>query len=255
LRRADAPLLATPYSPEAAAPSALADLAATRDHGAKPRRVLAVALCVLVAAGGAAAFFYARDDGAAERASATAAAGALHQAPVAPPSPVPTASAPLVAAGSQQGTGPADTSGSGRPTPAAAQERPAGVGRRTEHGREPAPTSELGRAQALVDEGIALSRERRFGLAEGLYLKALQASPEYPNAMAELVRVHLARRDGVEAIRWANRLIAAQPNNGVHQLLLGDAQALRGDEGAARDAWTKAARSGNATARKRLADE
>jgi len=252
LRRADAPLLATAYSPEPAAPASLADLAAAPDRGAKPRRAVALTLGMLAALGGGALFFYARDDGAAERASAAAAAGALHQAPIA--SPVPAASEPIVAAGSQQGTSPADTAG-GPPTQPAAQERPAGVGRRTEPAREPAPTSALGRAQALVDEGIALSRERRFGLAEGLYLKALQASPEYPNAMAELVRVHLARRDGVEAIRWANRLIAAQPNNGVHQLLLGDAQKLRGDEEAAREAWTKAAHSGNAAARKRLADE
>jgi Tfp pilus assembly protein PilF len=97
-------------------------------------------------------------------------------------------------------------------------------------------------------------RTGRYGLAESMYMKALQEVPEYPAAMAELVRVHLARRDGMEAMRWAERLVAKQ-NNPFHQLLLGDAQALRGNSGAAQEAWAKAARGGNATARKRLADD
>jgi Tfp pilus assembly protein PilF len=96
-------------------------------------------------------------------------------------------------------------------------------------------------------------REGRYGLAEGMYMKALQEVPEFPAALADLVRVHLARRDGKEAVRWAERLVAKQ-DGPLHQLLLGDAQALRGNTGAAQGAWTKAAKGGNKTARQRLAE-
>jgi hypothetical protein len=46
--------------------------------------------------------------------------------------------------------------------------------------------------------------------------------------------------------------VAVQPKRGVNQLLLGDAEALRGDAKAARAAWLRAARLGNAQARARL---
>jgi tetratricopeptide (TPR) repeat protein len=111
--------------------------------------------------------------------------------------------------------------------------------------------SDVSRAQRLVNEGTALLRQGRLGLAESSYQKALALIPEFPSAMAALVRVHLVRRDGVEAVRWANRLVAKQ-NNGESQLLLGDALSLRGDADAAREAWTAAANRGNATARQRL---
>jgi predicted negative regulator of RcsB-dependent stress response len=83
-------------------------------------------------------------------------------------------------------------------------------------------------------------------------MKALAALPGYPRAMAALARVHLQRKDGSEAVRWAERLVAKQPNRGNNQLLLGDAWALRGDKARARAAWHRAASYGNATARKRL---
>jgi cytochrome c-type biogenesis protein CcmH/NrfG len=95
-------------------------------------------------------------------------------------------------------------------------------------------------------------QQGRLGLAESSYQKALKIVPDYPSAMAALVRVHLARRDGAEAVRWANRLVAKQPTNNVNQLLLGDALNLTGNREAARDAWTEAAESGNSTARQRL---
>jgi tetratricopeptide (TPR) repeat protein len=113
------------------------------------------------------------------------------------------------------------------------------------------PAAEPGSPQALVDEGMKLAQQGRLGLAESSYQKALQLSPEFPTAIAGLVRVHLTRRDGAEAVRWAKRLVAKQPN-GANQLLLGDAQALYGDEDAARAAWTLAADSGNNIARQRL---
>jgi hypothetical protein len=67
-----------------------------------------------------------------------------------------------------------------------------------------------------------------------------------------VVRVHLDRRDGVEAVRWAKRLVRMQPNRSNNQLLLGDAYKLRGDLKNARKAWERSATYGNRTARRRL---
>jgi hypothetical protein len=137
---------------------------------------------------------------------------------------------------------------------AASSEARASNGRRPIAADEPDPTTRTGRARALVESGSTMMKEGRLGLAEGMYMKALQEVPEYPAAMAELVRVHLARRDGIEALRWAQRLVDKQ-DSAVNQLLLGDALALRGNSDAAQAAWTKAANGGNATARKRLETE
>jgi hypothetical protein len=109
-------------------------------------------------------------------------------------------------------------------------------------------------ANLHVTTGHRLMRQRRLGMAEAAYLKALQAFPAYPRAMAGLVRVHLERRDGVEALRWARRLVARQPRRSNNQLLLGDAYALMGARGAARDAWRQSMLYGSAVARKRLAE-
>jgi hypothetical protein len=118
--------------------------------------------------------------------------------------------------------------------------------------KELAPNPELVRAQRLVDAGMSLTKQGRLGLAEASYLKALHLLPNYPRALAGLVRVHIARKDGAEAVRWAKRLVARKPNRALPQLLLGDAQALRGDAKAARAAWKNAARYGSAPARLRL---
>jgi Flp pilus assembly protein TadD len=64
--------------------------------------------------------------------------------------------------------------------------------------------------------------------------------------------VHLQRKDGSEAVRWAKRLVAKDPKSGQNQLMLGDAWALRGDAKNARAAWVQAVRYANSTARKRL---
>lgn len=54
-------------------------------------------------------------------------------------------------------------------------------------------------------------------------MRALKAWPNYPRALAGVVRVHLARKDGAEAVRWAKRLVSVQPKRSNNQLLLGDA--------------------------------
>jgi hypothetical protein len=107
-------------------------------------------------------------------------------------------------------------------------------------------------ANRNVTQGHRLLRRGQLGLAEAAYLKALSALPNYPRAMAGLARVHLRRKDGAEAVRWAERLVKQQPKRGNNQLLLGDAWALRGQPARARAAWLRAAAYGNAAARSRL---
>jgi len=110
----------------------------------------------------------------------------------------------------------------------------------------------LVRARELCNEGHALRNRGRLGLAEAKYLQALGLFPEYPRAVAGVVRVHLTRGDGAEAVRWAERLVKMQANRSNNQLLLGDAYALSGKQHAARRHWRKSAAFGNLAARKRL---
>lgn len=212
----------------------------------------ALIACTLAALGGSAYLLRDLYTDSGKPLDSRGAAGALEQVRIAPPPTTsPTANPPEAERNVAAPVSPSDPA---LAKPSAQPDRPS-AGRSTGHSREPEPDTDQGRAQALVKEGAELARRGRIGLAEGLYLKALQVVPNYPNAMAELVRVHLARRDGAEAVRWAERLIAAQPENAVHQLLLGDAHALRGDQDSARAAWNKAAKAGNALARKRLEEE
>jgi len=111
------------------------------------------------------------------------------------------------------------------------------------------------RARQLCDEGHKLRSRGRLGLAEAKYLQALGLFPQYPRALAGVVRVHLTRGDGAEAVRWAERLVVMQPNRSNNQLLLGDAYALSGKAEDARRHWRKSAAYGNSTARKRLKDD
>ncbi len=113
----------------------------------------------------------------------------------------------------------------------------------------------LKRARKLVQEATKLRRRKRLGMAEASYLKALTLWPNYPLAIAGVVRVHLERRDGVEALRWAERLVTMKPNRSNHHLLHGDALALNGKMDGARKAWRRSARYGNRRAKKRLRGE
>ena len=107
-------------------------------------------------------------------------------------------------------------------------------------------------ANRYVGEGHQLLKHEKLQAAKVAYMKALRAFPEYPRALAGIVRLQLRRHDGAEAVRWAKRLIAVQPKRGNNRLLLGDAWAMHGDQTLARDAWRRAANYGNATARQRL---
>jgi Flp pilus assembly protein TadD len=204
-----------------------------------------------------------------QRTDGNAAMGALQQASVVTPSIAPTLEPheaepppPAVPAPQPAAARPAAApAAAAAPAvlPPASQPLAAGPASRTSRPGEPAHAagggSDADRAKALVDEGTSLLKQGRLGLAESSCQKALQLVPEYPGAIAALVRIHLVRKDGSEAVRWAKRLVAAQPSNGSYQLLLGDSQALYGDGDAAQTAWTAAAKAGNATARTRLAEE
>jgi len=112
--------------------------------------------------------------------------------------------------------------------------------------------SSLEKARVMVNNALRLRRQNRLGMAETYYLKALKIRPVYPRAMAGIVRIHLERKDGTEALRWAKRIVALQPKSSYNRLLLGDAYALNGDKKRARQAWESAAKRGNKRARKRL---
>lgn len=111
---------------------------------------------------------------------------------------------------------------------------------------------DLVRARDLCNEGHALRNRGRLGLAEAKFLQALGLFAAYPRAVAGVVRVHLTRGDGAEAVRWAERLVEMQANRSNNQLLLGDAYALSGKHRDARRHWRKSAAFGNLAARKRL---
>jgi tetratricopeptide (TPR) repeat protein len=187
--------------------------------------------------------------------------GSLQQVPAlaheTPTAAAPTPAASPAATSSAPAPAPADPApGSSATeadkTPVSGVQAAAARGTRAAEPSTP-PGTPLARAKALIDEGNALSAQGHLGLAESAYQKALGVVPDYPVAMTALVRVHLARRDGNEALRWAKRLVARQ-DDALAQLLLGDALALRGDLGGAREAWEEAAEGGNATARQRLDD-
>jgi hypothetical protein len=116
------------------------------------------------------------------------------------------------------------------------------------------PHDDPARAKAnyLVNMGHRLRKQGRLGMAEASYLKALNVMPNYARAVSGLVAVHLSRRDGVEALRWAKKLVDLQPKRGAHQRLLGDAYALTGNKSAARGAWQLGSRLGDRTSRSRL---
>ncbi len=110
----------------------------------------------------------------------------------------------------------------------------------------------IAEARTLVRQATRYRRRNRLGMAEAYYLKALSIWPRYPRAVSGVVRVHLQRRDGDEALRWARKLVAMQPRRSNNQLLLGDAYKLRGYLKRAERAWHRSAAYGNRTARQRL---
>ena len=107
-------------------------------------------------------------------------------------------------------------------------------------------------ARKLITVGNKKLRRKQLRFAEADFRKALKLVPRYPLALKGIARVHLARKDGKAAVRWAAMLVKRQPIRSENFLILGDAYALRGNKAAAVKAWKRAAKAGNKIAAKRL---
>jgi tetratricopeptide (TPR) repeat protein len=118
----------------------------------------------------------------------------------------------------------------------------------------PAPPSRaaLERAKLLVKSASRHQRAKRQVEAAADYLRALDLDPQQVAAVTGLVRVQLQAKNGADALRWAERLIALQPEGRTSLLLLGDAHALAGNDAGAVQAWRRASQLGSTTAQKRL---
>jgi tetratricopeptide (TPR) repeat protein len=220
----------------------------------KRARNVAVAACVGLALGGAAILALelaggsstASDIRHAREAAVGSAAAVVPRAPLAPRNePAATAEAAPAAPASIELATPASAA-----TIAIAQ----GAG-----GLEldSAPTSspsraQLARAERLERRARRYHRARQLGKAELTYREALEAWPGHALAMAGLARIHLQRKQAQEALRWAERLVALQPDRDINQLLLGDALAMIGNRSEAESAWQRAKELGSRTASSRL---
>ncbi|HMI92174.1 MAG TPA: hypothetical protein VK509_12450 [Polyangiales bacterium] len=119
--------------------------------------------------------------------------------------------------------------------------------------RAAAPTrQELERAERLVKAASRRQRAKRYEEAATGYLRALELVPDHSPAVLGLVRVQLQTKNAAEALSWAQRLNALQPERRTSLLLLGDAYALAGDDARAQQAWRQSSQLGSTTASKRL---
>jgi tetratricopeptide (TPR) repeat protein len=112
--------------------------------------------------------------------------------------------------------------------------------------------AQLSQAKRLIARARNDRHARRYERAAAACLKALEISPSSQAALIELVRLHLDERDGPQALRWAQRLVALEPERSSSLLLLGDAYALSGAKAEAKQAWLRASQLGSTTARARL---
>ena len=74
--------------------------------------------------------------------------------------------------------------------------------------------------------------------------------------MAGYATLYVRTKDGVRAVKWAERAVRRRPRRTPYRILLGDALMLQGDTEGARRAWRKALAQdpGNRRARSRLAE-
>lgn len=100
------------------------------------------------------------------------------------------------------------------------------IGSRGSRSESAGGITHIAKANDFIRKGNRMLQSNRLGIAESYYLKALRTKPKYPRAMASLVKVHLKRKDGREALRWAKRLIKRQPNSSRNRRLLKRAQAI-----------------------------
>jgi tetratricopeptide (TPR) repeat protein len=117
---------------------------------------------------------------------------------------------------------------------------------------QPPTRASIERAKVLVKAASRHQRAKRYAEATAGYLRALELAPQDLTALTGLVRVQLQEKNGADALRWAERLIALQPDGRTSLLLLGDTHALTGNVAEAERAWRRASQLGSTTAQKRL---
>ena len=108
------------------------------------------------------------------------------------------------------------------------------------------------KAELLVKQADALRKRRKYAPASARYRSALKVYPDYPEALAGLTHLAIARHAGSEAVKLAQTLVEKAPDEMSYRVLLGDAYKSAGKKKDARDAWKVAARKGNKAARARL---
>ena len=117
--------------------------------------------------------------------------------------------------------------------------------------RDPARASDV-----LVHRALPLIRNGELSRAEATLDRAWELDPKNPQAMAGYATLYVRTKDGVRAVKWAERAVRRRPRRTPYRILLGDALLLQGDTEGARRAWRKALAQdpGNRRARSRLAE-
>ena len=90
----------------------------------------------------------------------------------------------------------------------------------------------LAEAEGFVDRGDPR--------AEPLLRSAVELDGRHPHALAAMAAWYLARNDGAEALRWAERAVNVRRRRASYRILKGDALAALGHEEEARSAYRRA---------------
>lgn len=108
-------------------------------------------------------------------------------------------------------------------------------------------------AQEIADSGSRLLRDGKKDEARLFFERALTFDSNNATALSGMVELASARSAYAEALRWAERLVAASPGRPRHHLQLGDIRFELEKYEAARTAYTRARNLGSAEATRRLA--
>jgi CheY-like chemotaxis protein len=115
--------------------------------------------------------------------------------------------------------------------------------------RDPAKASDV-----LVHRALPLIRKGKLGQAQATLDRAWELDPRNPQAMAGYARLHIAAKNGDEAVKWARKAVRKRAKRASYHVLYGDALTLQGKTNEARTAYRKALSVDpkNRTARSRL---
>jgi tetratricopeptide (TPR) repeat protein len=72
--------------------------------------------------------------------------------------------------------------------------------------------SDAGRKRALLGKAVALHKLTRYDDADRAYREFLQANPDSPEPLANLIALSVARRDNAAVAEYSNRLLRLDPN-------------------------------------------